>query len=99
MTVVTYTLATETLTLDTTQAGYGPKGTWDAILAISRNNILQLDILLDRTLVEIFGSDGTAITASIYPRYQESTGIVLVADDRVVAATQITLTHYRSSWN
>lgn len=98
-TVLTYTLASKTLTLDTTNAGYGQPGTWSAVLDILSNNILGLDILLDRSTLEIFGSDGTAITASIYPRYSESTGIVLVAGDGVVATTNITLTPFSSSWS
>lgn len=98
-TVLTYTLANKTLTLDTTKAGYGQPGTWSAVLDIPSSNILGLDILLDHTTLEIFGSDGTAITASIYPRYSQSTGIVMVVGDGVVAATNITLTPFSSSWS
>jgi sucrose-6-phosphate hydrolase SacC (GH32 family) len=98
-TLITYTVATNTLTVDSTQAGYGPQGTWSATLAIASDNVLSLDVLLDHTILEVFSSDGTAITASTYPRYAESAGIVLVANEGSVAATSITLTPYGSSWS
>lgn len=97
--MITYTVATNTLVLDTTNAGYGVPGTWNAPIAIGSDNILGLNILLDHTILEIFGSDGTAVTASIYPRYAESAGIVLVANGGSVAATNITLIPYGSSWS
>ncbi|KAH8705707.1 glycosyl hydrolase [Talaromyces proteolyticus] len=98
-TVLTYTVANKTLTIDTSEAGYGPGGLVNAVITIPGNNILGLDILLDRTILEIFASDGTAITQRIYPRYFESTGITMVVDDGAVAITNITLSQYGSSWN
>jgi sucrose-6-phosphate hydrolase SacC (GH32 family) len=89
----------QTLTLDTSQAGYGPTGPVSAVLGSPSSNILGLDILLDRTILEIFGSDGTALTARIYPRYEQSSGISVVAGDGAVAVTNITLTQYASSFN
>ncbi|KAI5455880.1 glycosyl hydrolase [Mariannaea sp. PMI_226] len=70
-----YAMASKVLTLNTTNAGYGQAGTWNATIASSQNNKLTLDILLDRSSVEIFAGDGTAMTATVYPRYQESTDI------------------------
>lgn len=96
---LTYTVATKTLTLDATQAGYGYPHSWSVTPAIPSNNILDLDILIDRTLLEVFCADGSVITASIYPRYVESTGVNLVANGGAVAATAITLTPYGSSWS
>jgi sucrose-6-phosphate hydrolase SacC (GH32 family) len=96
---LTYYMKNQTLTLDTSQAGYGPTGPVSAVLGSPSSNILGLDILLDRTILEIFGSDGTALTARIYPRYEQSSGISVVAGDGAVAVTNITLTQYASSFN
>lgn len=98
-TLITYTVATKALTVDSTQAGYGTQGAWSATVAVASDNTLSLDVLLDHTILEVFSSDGTAITASIYPRYAESTGIILVANDGALSATSITLTPYGSSWS
>ncbi|EHK96006.1 putative Beta-fructosidase [Glarea lozoyensis 74030] len=68
-----YSVKNQTLTLDTTNAGYGQAGTWNAVVAKSPDNKLSLDIFIDRSSVEVFAGDGTAMTATVFPRYQEST--------------------------
>lgn len=97
--VLTYYTTNQTLTLDTSQAGYGPAGPVSAVLGTPSDGVLGLDILLDRTILEIFCSDGTALTARIYPRYEQSSGISLVAGGGAVAITNITLSQYASSFN
>jgi sucrose-6-phosphate hydrolase SacC (GH32 family) len=77
--LVTYTTASRTLTLDTADARYGQAGTWNATIDTSPDGALTMDILIDRSSLEIFTVDGTAMTATVYPRYEESNAIEIVA--------------------
>ena len=131
-TLLNYTVSTSTLTLDTSNAGYGQASNWsettvlnsteaDQLLTTNSSistqshgafgrvaswsttvatpgGVLELDILLDRTSLEIFAADGSALTAAIYPRYQESNQIELVVEDGAVAVTNITMTPFGSMW-
>jgi sucrose-6-phosphate hydrolase SacC (GH32 family) len=74
-----YDLATHLLTLDTTNAGYGSGGTWSTTVPPDQNGLLNLRILIDRSSLEVFTGDGTALTARVYPRYQASDQITLNA--------------------
>jgi len=96
--VLTYTVANKSLTLDTTNAGYGQAGIWSAVLATPADNILTLDILIDRSSVEIFAGDGTVMTATVFPRYQESTDIKITSKGGNTAFNSITLTPFGSTW-
>ncbi|RHZ43789.1 glycoside hydrolase family 32 protein [Aspergillus thermomutatus] len=95
---ITYSVAERTLTLDTTNAGYGQSGTWQATLAVPDDNQLSLDIFIDRSSLEIFAGDGTVMTATIWPRYQESTNIKLTGHSGQVSLESIQLTPLSSSW-
>jgi beta-fructofuranosidase len=93
-----YTFANQSLTLDTTQAGYGQAGTWSATIAMPANNILSLDILIDRSSLEVFVGDGTVMTATVFPRYQESTKIQIVSRGGKTVFGGIDLTPLGSAW-
>ncbi|KAJ5778379.1 hypothetical protein N7520_001625 [Penicillium odoratum] len=96
--LVTYDIANKTLVLDTTDAGYGQAGTWDAMIDVSDDKQLSLDIFIDRSSLEIFADDGTVFTATIWPRYQESTDIIVAGHGGVVTFEEIKLTPMGSSW-
>jgi beta-fructofuranosidase len=93
-----YNFANQSLTLDTTQAGYGQAGTWSAIIDKPANNLLSLDILIDRSSLEAFVGDGTVMTATVFPRYQESTGIKVVSHGGKTVFDSIVLTPLGSAW-
>jgi sucrose-6-phosphate hydrolase SacC (GH32 family) len=93
-----YTMANQSLVLDTTQAGYGEAGTWTATIAKPSNNILALDILIDRSSLEIFAQDGTVMTATVFPRYQESENIKIVSHGGKTVFNSIVLTTLGSAW-
>ena len=95
---LTYNVANQSLVLDTTQAGYGQAGTWNATIAKSSTNVLALDILIDRSSLEVFAQDGTAMTATIFPRYQESKDIKIISDDGKTVFDSIVLTTLGSAW-
>jgi sucrose-6-phosphate hydrolase SacC (GH32 family) len=99
-TVLTYTTASRTLTLDTTNAGLGQSGKWEAVLAepANNNNKLTLDIFLDRSVLEIFTGDGTVMSATVFPRYKENTGISVVAHGGTASFDAISVTPLGSSW-
>ena len=129
-TLLNYTVSSSTLTLDTTNAGYGQVSTWNtttelnyteadqlittnssisthgafgrvvswSMTVATSSDVLELDILLDRTSLEIFAADGSALTAAIYPRYQESNQIEVVVESGAVALTNATLTPFGSMW-
>jgi sucrose-6-phosphate hydrolase SacC (GH32 family) len=94
-----YTVASRTLSLDTSNAGYGQAGTWNAIIAASEDKKLSLDIFLDRSSVEIFAGDGTAMTATVFPRYQESTVINIESVGGKTVFDSISLTPLGSTWS
>ncbi|KAH8906877.1 Arabinanase/levansucrase/invertase [Coniochaeta sp. PMI_546] len=93
-----YTFANRSLTLDTTQAGYGQAGTWNAIIAKPASNTLTLDILIDRSSLEVFVGDGTVMTATVFPRYQESKDIQIVSHGGKTVFGSIVLTPLGSAW-
>lgn len=95
---LTYTFADQTLTLDTTNAGYGQAGTWKAVVAIPGDKKLTLDVFVDRSSLEIFAGDGTVMTATVWPKYQESSEIKLKGLGGAVTFDVITLTPLGSSW-
>lgn len=94
-----YTVANKTLTLDTTNAGYGQAGTWNAVIDVPSNNTLTFDVLIDRSSVEVFTGDGTAMTATVFPRYQESTDIKLISRGGKTVFNSILLTPFGSTWS
>lgn len=96
--LVYYYIANRTLVLDTTAVGYGQAGTWDAVVDISDDNKLSLDIFIDHSSLEIFAEDGNVFTATIWPRYQESTDIKVSGHGGDVMFEELKLTPFGSSW-
>jgi sucrose-6-phosphate hydrolase SacC (GH32 family) len=97
--VLTYSVVNKTLTLDTTNAGYGQAGTWSAVIDIPLNEKLALDVLIDRSSIEIFTEDGTAMTATVFPHYQESKDINIVSHGGETVFNTIALTPFGSTWS
>jgi sucrose-6-phosphate hydrolase SacC (GH32 family) len=97
-TVLTYTTGSRTLTLDTNNAGLGQPGKWEAVLAKPSDNKLKLDIFLDRSVLEVYAGDGTVMSALIFPRYKENTGISVVGNGGTASFSAISLTPMGSSW-
>ncbi|KAF5656865.1 Sucrose-6-phosphate hydrolase [Fusarium heterosporum] len=96
--VLTFDKKAASLTLDTTNAGYGQAGKWEAMVDIADGQRFTVDVFLDRSVLEIFVNDGTVFSATVFPRYQESQDIDLVANDGVLAVKSIALTSLGSSW-
>ncbi|KAH6874015.1 glycosyl hydrolase [Thelonectria olida] len=96
--LLTYTTADRTLTLDTSDAGYGQAGTWKAVIDVSASKRLALDIFIDRSSLEIFAGDGTVMTANVWPRYQESKGISIAGQGGSAVFESVKLTPLGSSW-
>lgn len=97
--LLTYTTANHTLTLDTTNAGYGQAGTWTTTLPVPADKKISLDILIDRSSLEIFTGDGTVMTAAVYPRYVESKDVKIIAHGGKASFDSIILTPFGSSWS
>jgi sucrose-6-phosphate hydrolase SacC (GH32 family) len=97
--IVTYNTTNSSLMLDTTNAGYGQPGRWVSVIDDHQDGHLGLDILIDRSSLEIFASDGTAMTATVWPRYQESSDILVSGTNGKVKVDNITLTPLGSSWS
>jgi sucrose-6-phosphate hydrolase SacC (GH32 family) len=96
--VVRYTAATRTLVLDTTAAGYGTAGEWQAVLPPTADGSVCLRVLLDRSSVEVFTGDGTVLTGRVYPRYEESTAVELAASGGDLRVSDLRAWRMRSSW-
>jgi sucrose-6-phosphate hydrolase SacC (GH32 family) len=97
-TLLTYHTGKQTLTLDTTNAGYGQAGKWEAVLAKPADNKLALDIFLDRSVLEVFAGDGTVMSATVWPRFRESRGISVTGHQGTVALSAVSVTPLGSSW-
>ena len=95
---LTYTVANRTLALDTTDAGYGQAGTWSTVIAAPSDNVMTMDLLIDRSSVEVFVGDGTAMTATVFPRYQESKDIKIVSLGGKTVFESVSLTPLGSTW-
>ena len=97
-TLLSYDVGSRTLTLDTTNGGYGQAGKWEAVLAKPHDDKLTLDIFLDRGILEVFAGDGTVMSATVWPRYKQSTGISLVGRNGTVAVGAASVIPLGSSW-
>ncbi|KAM0196105.1 hypothetical protein ACHAPA_004748 [Fusarium lateritium] len=97
-TLLTFDRGAGSLTLDTTNAGYGQAGKWTAFVAGSDDKKFSLDIFLDQSVLEIFSGDGSVFSANIFPKYQESHDIDVVANGGMLVVQFITLTPLGSSW-
>ncbi|EAA32020.1 glycoside hydrolase family 32 protein [Neurospora crassa] len=98
-TSLVYNFANRSLTIDTMNAGYGQAGTWEATIAKPADNRLSLDILIDRSSIEVFVGDGTAMTVRVFPRYQESKNIRITSDGgKKTVFDDIVLTPMGSAW-
>lgn len=97
--VLQYEFASKTLTLDTTNAGYGQAGVWKTVIDTSVSKFLTFDIFLDRSSMELFAGDGTVLSMKITPRYQQSTDIKLISSGGKTVFDSVTLTSLDSSWS
>jgi sucrose-6-phosphate hydrolase SacC (GH32 family) len=93
-----YDLATHALTLDTTNVGYAAGGTWSVTAPPAGNGRLDLRVLIDRSSLEIFTGDGLALSARVYPRYQQSDGVELSASGGDLDVVQARSWRMGSSW-
>lgn len=94
---LTYFVANKTLLLDTTNAGYGQSGTWQTPIDASSGR-LTLDAFIDRSSLEVFAGDGTVMTATVWPKYQESRDISVTVQGGSISFRQIAVTRLQSSW-
>ncbi|MFP3987226.1 GH32 C-terminal domain-containing protein [Streptomyces sp. E11-3] len=94
-----YRKSAGTLTLDTAGSGYGTADSYTTRVAPAADGTLSLDVLIDRSSVEVFTGDGEALTARVYPRYQESDGVEFAADGGELHIKSATLTAMGSSWS
>lgn len=72
-----YNMADRTLTLDTSRSGYGTAHIRTVRIIPNPLGRLDLRLLIDRSTVEVFIGDGTAMSARVYPRYAESRDVSL----------------------
>jgi sucrose-6-phosphate hydrolase SacC (GH32 family) len=95
---LTYEVASGKLTIDTTRAGYAQPGTWSATIPQPKDGKVALDIFIDRSSVEVFSSDGTVISALVWPVYRESKTVQIVAQGGVAAFERLSFVQLGSSW-
>jgi sucrose-6-phosphate hydrolase SacC (GH32 family) len=98
-TKVRYDAATGDLVLDTTRSGMGDGGVFRAAVRPDTDGLLRLRLLVDRSSVEVFAGDGTALTARAYPRYAESDEVRLVADAGTVAVQRLDAWRMGGAWS
>jgi sucrose-6-phosphate hydrolase SacC (GH32 family) len=96
--LLTFHPSAGSLTLDTTNAGYGQPGKWKAFVAKPDDKGFSMDIFLGRSVVEIFLEDGSVFSANIFSRSQEPEEISIVINRAVLAVHSIALRPVGSSW-
>ncbi|MER7517732.1 GH32 C-terminal domain-containing protein [Streptomyces sp. NPDC126499] len=87
-----YEKSTGTLALDTTRAGYGTPATYTTHVTPGPGDTLALDILIDRSSVEVFAGDGSALTARVHPRYRDSDAVEFTAPTGRIRLVSASLT-------
>ncbi|KAF9774051.1 hypothetical protein IL306_008015 [Fusarium sp. DS 682] len=73
-------------------------GKWKASVDTTDDGKFSLDIFLDKSVLEIFTGDGIVFSAAVFPRYQESQDISIVASGGMLTVESIALTPLGSSW-
>jgi sucrose-6-phosphate hydrolase SacC (GH32 family) len=97
-TTLRYDRAAGELVLDTTRSGYGSTGVYRAAVRPDAGGVLRLRVLVDRSSVEVFAADGTALTARVYPRYAESDAVRVVAEGGAVPVAALRAWRMGSAW-
>ncbi|AHI00070.1 glycoside hydrolase family 32 protein [Kutzneria albida] len=77
--ILSYEPATRQLVLDTRNSGYGQGSVSHVTSAPDAQGRLNLRVLTDRSSIEVFTGDGRSLTARVYPRYTQSTGVTAFA--------------------
>ncbi len=93
-----YDPASRQLTLDTTKSGYGTGSVSTATVSPDATGQLGLRVLTDRSSIEVFTSSGVALTARVYPRYTQSTGVSAFAVGGDAVLTGTTVWSMGSAW-
>ena len=60
-----------------------------APLKLEKGETLQLDIFLDRSIIEVFANGRQAVTQVVYPELEVSTGVKVFSGKEAVAVKQI----------
>jgi sucrose-6-phosphate hydrolase SacC (GH32 family) len=60
---------------------------------------LALRVLVDRSSIEVFTGDGTALTGRIYPRYEQSTGVDVSAVGGDLKLRGVRIWRMGSAWS
>lgn len=82
-TVVAFDPVTSCLSVDRTRSSLdlaAAGGRFEATVTPDRAGGLDLRILLDRSIVEVFANDRVAMTARVYPSRADSSGVALYVD-------------------
>lgn len=95
---LTFAVQGSKLTLDTTGAGYGHAGVYEVGDVDVDSGNLNIQMLLDRSTLEIFTEDGATMSAVIVPRYQESKKVTIQAEGGRVLLHSFGLTVLGSAW-
>ncbi|WBB58407.1 GH32 C-terminal domain-containing protein [Streptomyces sp. WMMC500] len=94
-----YDTATGELALDTGRSGYGTRDVFTTRTRPDADGVLRLDVLIDRSSVEVFAGDGETLTARVYPRYAESDAVEFAADGGSLRLRRAELTPLGSAWS
>jgi len=87
-TTITCDPAAGQLIVDTRKSGEGPTCVEAAPFKLAENELLLLNIFIDKSFVEAFANDRQAIVQRVYPTRRDSTGVVLFSQ---ACATEVPL--------
>jgi sucrose-6-phosphate hydrolase SacC (GH32 family) len=95
---IAYDASERTVSVDRTRSGIGDRDVVGGPIEPSGDGTLRLRVLLDRSSVEVFADDRSAVTARIHPNHRESDGVALFADGGRVRLKALTAWQMKSAW-
>ena len=60
-------------------------------LALAKDELLQLHVFVDHSVIEVFANDRVCMTSRVYPTRADSVGVELFASDGTAHARQVTI--------
>jgi sucrose-6-phosphate hydrolase SacC (GH32 family) len=95
---IVYDASEQTVSVNRTQSGIGDRDVVGGRIEPLGDGTVRLRALLDRSSVEVFANDRSAVTARIQPNYKESDRVALFADGGRVKLKALTAWRMKSAW-
>lgn len=95
---IVYDASEQSVSIDRSRSGIGDRDVAGGRIEPAGDGTLRLRVLLDRSSVEVFANDRSAVTARIQPNHRESDRVALFADGGRVGLKALTAWRMKSAW-